>query len=122
MKYVVICQSEWGHEYIAALCDSEKMATEYANKITDPNITTEVGMINSDTYPVHFIEEAKGGFTFLSNEAQVQERIKKIKKIKNFDDCYFTHYTIVNEYFAHPVGTDQMGELDHIHIDNSYIT
>lgn len=119
MKFAIVC-SNGNLKWISALSDAKEKIQKYASKIS-AEIETEIVKVSRDEYPIYVIEKELGVFTFNLDMTDITKEIKAIKKIKNFDDCYFTYYIFKKEYFAKPVGADRMGALEHVHVTNDQL-
>lgn len=122
MKYAVVCSSKNALSFVSAISDTLTKAKNYMNKITNSKISVSVIKIETNKYPLFIIEKTSSRrFEFTSDETVIDKVIKNIKKKRAGQDEYFTYYLIENEYFFKPPGEDQMGALDHVHVDNAFL-
>lgn len=78
--------------------------------------------IDFPLFIIETIENKQNQFEYLDHEGLVN-RIRNQKKSTTEDDdhVYFNFYELNEDYFQEDVEKDQMGALQHTHVDNSYL-
>ena len=67
--------------------------------------------------PLLIIED-KSGFEYLTQKDILSKRIENIKKVEDDDFVYFNLYIVKNEYISNDPARDEMGIINHFHIQN----
>ncbi|MBV6625319.1 MAG: hypothetical protein KI793_20725 [Rivularia sp. (in: Bacteria)] len=74
--------------------------------------------VNFKEYPVYLVEAEEFCFVDLKG---VCETINKIEMIPDFEYIYANIYEISKDFVPKKPGTDYMGILKHVHVDNEYL-
>ena len=113
-KYVVVC-GEYGSTYACGVFNRSEEAQKYVNRL-DTALKPEIVEVVAKKYPIYIVE-CHRKLLFTDDFNDITNKIQTTRKIKDFDDCYFTYY-IINRSFSTEGGIDQMGALDHVHVTN----
>lgn len=106
--------------WISGVFEDEEKAKEYIKLI--PEILfryQQFKTVSKVKYPFYIIEVGKE-FRYVSSE-EIEGEIQNIVAKDDVDYVYFNLYFIRGDYQPKKPGTDYMGILNHIHVDNRFL-
>lgn len=109
-----------GRKYIAGIFKTNKKAFEHFSVISNKEEFNFVEYADF-SFPFYVIEK-DNIFVYFNNKETVIEWLKNITVVPHDEEFeYGTLYIFDKEYLTDDLNKDNMGVLDHIHIDNSNI-
>ena len=112
MLYAIMTQ-----RWISGLFESEQTAQQYLQEIsTAERDRHSLVALEGLQYPVYLIEDAQG-FRFMGAEGAL-EAIQEQQPVDDEDDCCATLYRFKGDFRPNVAGADEMGKINHQHIDN----
>ncbi|MFB6364331.1 hypothetical protein ACFCP7_09735 [Paenibacillus elgii] len=106
--------------WISGIFQDEEAAMQYSDSIPDElKDYQRIISISTLNYPFYIVEEGKT-FRYL-NHVDVEGLLDNINKLDDEDYVYFNLYFITEDYRPRKPGTDYMGILNHLHINNGFL-
>ncbi|GMK39055.1 hypothetical protein PCCS19_21090 [Paenibacillus sp. CCS19] len=106
--------------WISGILQDEEAAKDYFNSIPeDLKKFQSIISVSTLSYPFYIVEGRKS-FRYL-NRADVEGLFDRISKLDDEDHVYFNLYFIIQDYRHSEPGLDNMGILNHMHIDNRFL-
>lgn len=98
----------------------QRDALEYLSEIPEAQRSKHAcRQLDGLQYPLYIVEDS-AGFHFMNEQAALDE-IRGSERTANDDDCCLTLYRIDQDYRPRIAGDDEMGRLNHQHIDNELL-
>ncbi|KGE16802.1 hypothetical protein [Paenibacillus wynnii] len=117
----IIEVSNGQNKWISGIFEEQQATLKYYDSIPgDLNEYQSVTSITSLNYPFYIVEEGTH-FTYLDYYKDLEELLEHINIIEDQDHVYINLYYITNDYISKKPGTDNMGILNHLHIDNHFL-
>ncbi|MCL6603646.1 MAG: hypothetical protein K6T94_12280 [Paenibacillus sp.] len=108
-------------KWISGIFEEQQAALKYYDAIPgDLKEYQSVTLTTSLSYPFYIVEEGPH-FTYLDYYKDLEELLNHINIIEDQDHVYFNLYYIAKDYIPKKPGTDYMGILNHLHIDNHFL-
>lgn len=108
------------NSWISGIFKDEELTKKYMGLIPEELLRYQrIKTLETVKYPFYIIEE-ENEFKYINNE-EVEEIIKSIVVKENEDHVYFNLYFITKDYQPKKPGTDNMGMINHLHIDNRFL-
>lgn len=106
--------------WISGIFEDEEQANEFIRKLpSEMKLIKRKVPLQGIQYPFYIIEE---GLEFIYlNHLQIGEILDGITKVEDDDRVYFNLYYITQDFEPKIPGSDYMGAIKHLHIDNSFL-
>ena len=108
------------NRWVSGIFERERDARAYLQEmpaaVRSKHVLTQLSDLH---YPVYVVEDSEG-FRFMTCQAALDD-IKRRAPTANEDDCCLTLFRIDRDYRTRVAGEDEMGRLNHQHIDNEML-
>ncbi len=107
------------YKWISAIFMDREKVESYLQSIPErlKNIQT-LHEVSLDAYPVYLVE---GDEFFFRDLAGVHAALGEIEVKPDFEHVYLNLYKISEDFQSRKPGTDYMGALSHVHVDNDFM-
>ncbi|SEU33026.1 hypothetical protein [Paenibacillus sp. NFR01] len=108
------------NSWISGIFKDEELTKKYIEIIPEELLRNQrIKTLETIEYPFYIIEIGDK-FYYINNE-EIEEKIKSIVVEEDKEHVYFNLYFIPKDYQPKDPGTDNMGMINHVHIDNRFL-
>ena len=117
--FLVTCERA-KHRWISAVFRTRADAVSYVGDVpVELRAIQRIVEFPPTDYPAYLVEDAEG-FNLHTSES-LAEFIGGVCRVPDNDWCYFNVYRLAGDWRAPRPGTDHMGAIPHVHIENRHL-